>query len=611
MQLAEFQHSLKAHRGLSPATVNSYTQRAKNFLEWVAEQHEDLSLVSIKDVDRFFANKRERGWQLGTVATHCQALRAFFGYAAERGWCDRGMSRGIVSPRLPKYTAAPKGPSWVQVRQLIRSVNGRTPKELRARAMILLYAVYGLRSSEVARLRLDDFDWRTEIFTVRRAKRGGIQQYPIQYEVGEAILEYLQRGRARCACRHMFLTVRLPYRPLGPGGMWGIVGRQMKALNIPSEHAGPHSLAPCLRHPPPEERQLIERDRRVSRPSRYPFGWDLCEIRPTFSAQGRRIQLSGDTMTTFLQAVQGYVERKRSEGLNYAKAEQILLSLSRYVGHSALERVTVRQVASFLDGPKTSPVSWEKKYGLLRAFFDFWLARGEMQILPPAREAKNQPTGLHPLHLLARGNPGTTESHAVQSTGGMVPYRRAHRSHLPDLFVRDGRVDGRGAPAAAQGCGPQKRHGDDPRQSFQPFPHHSHRPRFARDSWKVHEGKTPARGGRSPFFCEQERRGSQYQYSLRYVQKSEAAFWSRSAGRRTLSTSAARPAAHICGASNYGMDTARCGPESDAPGARGLYGQAGLGSTERYLSLTPERFRTQLAKLSPSGAESDGATILH
>jgi hypothetical protein len=28
-------------------------------------------------------------------------------------------------------------------------------------------------------------------------------------------------------------------------------------------------------------------------------------------------------------------------------------------------------------------------------------------------------------------------------------------------------------------------------------------------------------------------------------------------------------------------------------------GQAGLGSTERYLSLTPERFRTQLIKLSP------------
>lgn len=248
-QLAEFQYSLKSHCGLSPVTVNSYTLRARNFLEWVSQLHQELSCVSIKDVDQFFTEKRERGWQLGTVATHCQALRAFFRYAAERGWCNQRMSRGIVSPRLPKYTEAPKGPSWVQVRRLICSVDGKTPKELRARAMILLYAVYGLRSSEVARLRLDDFDWRTEIFTVRRAKRGGIQQYPIQYEVGEAILEYLKQGRARCTCRHMFLTVRLPYRPLGPGGMWGIVGRQMKAINIASEHTGPHSLRhACATH---------------------------------------------------------------------------------------------------------------------------------------------------------------------------------------------------------------------------------------------------------------------------------------------------------------------------------------------------------------------------
>jgi site-specific recombinase XerD len=31
--------------------------------------------------------------------------------------------------------------------------------------------------------------------------------------------------------------------------MWGIVGRQMKAINIPSEHTGPHSLRhACATH---------------------------------------------------------------------------------------------------------------------------------------------------------------------------------------------------------------------------------------------------------------------------------------------------------------------------------------------------------------------------
>src|SRR5580698_3144271 len=89
---------------------------------------------------------------------------------------------------------------------------------------------------------------------------------------------------------------------------------------------------------------------------------------------------------TLLEAVEMYVERKRAEGLFYAKSERDLLSLSNHLGKSSLERVTAHQVASFLDGPKTSPFTWEMKYGFLRLFFDYWLARGEIDVLPlPAK----------------------------------------------------------------------------------------------------------------------------------------------------------------------------------------------------------------------------------
>ncbi len=51
-----------------------------------------------------------------------------------------------------------------------------------------LLAVYGLRSGEISRLLLSDFDWRLETFTVNHSKRGGAQKYPLQREVGDAIL---------------------------------------------------------------------------------------------------------------------------------------------------------------------------------------------------------------------------------------------------------------------------------------------------------------------------------------------------------------------------------------------------------------------------------------
>jgi hypothetical protein len=49
---------------------------------------------------------------------------------------------------------------------------------------------------------------------VQRAKQGRLQRYPIQYEVGEAILRYLTHGRPRCPSRLIFLTLVPPYRPV-------------------------------------------------------------------------------------------------------------------------------------------------------------------------------------------------------------------------------------------------------------------------------------------------------------------------------------------------------------------------------------------------------------
>ena len=248
-QITEFNAFLKFDRRLSSRTVISYIDRTTLFLRWLSEKHDSLSAVSVVDVDEFILSKRRAGWSIRTLATQCTVLRAFFRFAEERSWCKSGLPQGILSPRVPKCTDAPKGPCWVDVRRLIRSINKKTPEALRARGMVLLYSIYGLRSSEVAALRLDDFDWRNETFIVRRAKHGGVQQYPIQYEVGEAILEYLRRGRPYCESRHVFVGVRVPYRSLGPGGMWGVVGRRMKQMEIQSERFGPHSLRhACATH---------------------------------------------------------------------------------------------------------------------------------------------------------------------------------------------------------------------------------------------------------------------------------------------------------------------------------------------------------------------------
>lgn len=111
-----------------------------------------------------------------------------------------------------------------------------------ARAIILLFSVYGLRNSEVGGLLLSDFDWQNESFVVRRAKRGGVQQFPIQFEVGEAIIRYLNHGRPKTNSRFLFVKSRRPFRPIESGAMWCIVGKLMRAARVETVHIGPHAL---------------------------------------------------------------------------------------------------------------------------------------------------------------------------------------------------------------------------------------------------------------------------------------------------------------------------------------------------------------------------------
>jgi integrase/recombinase XerD len=240
--IAEFIDAMRSVHGMAPDTVRSYSSRVFGFLKWFGVRYEGLEQVSLLHIDDFLAGKRAEDWSIQTIASQCQALRTFFRFAEMRGWCVPGLALGIRSPRLPKYDGRPKAPTWAEVRRLIESANGSSPTDLRAKAILLLFAIYGLRSSEVSGLQLSDFDWRNEVFSVRRAKRGGVQQYPIQYEVGEAIIQYLQKGRRRCSGRHVFLSKNPPYGPIRPGPMWQIVGLRMRKLGIQLKHVGPHSL---------------------------------------------------------------------------------------------------------------------------------------------------------------------------------------------------------------------------------------------------------------------------------------------------------------------------------------------------------------------------------
>jgi integrase/recombinase XerD len=247
--LEDFARWMTEEQGLSPLSVRSHRWKASRFLTWFAEGHPCLASVRLQDVDEFLILRGSTCWNRTSVTVAAQALRSFFRHAERRGWCKSGIADGIVGPRRYVHEGLPEGPTWAEVQRLLEGVKGTSVSALRARAILSLFAIYGLRSGEVSRLLLSDFDWTAETFLVTHSKRGGTQPYPLQHDVGEAILEYITKGRPRTNCRHLFVTLHMPHRRVETSSLWRLTSHRLKAVGILCRRSGPHSLRhACATH---------------------------------------------------------------------------------------------------------------------------------------------------------------------------------------------------------------------------------------------------------------------------------------------------------------------------------------------------------------------------
>jgi integrase/recombinase XerD len=170
------------------------------------------------------------------------ALRAFFRYGAQEGWGPPHLADAIQGPRLYAQEGLPAGPTWAEVGRLFAALDLNRPTDVRDRAILMLFAIYGLRESEVATLRLEDIDWEHDQLRISRAKRREAQVYPLLPSVGRALSDYLRSVRRPTSHREIFLTLVSPYRPLSRSGLYDLVAARLKALNVRCTHHGPHSL---------------------------------------------------------------------------------------------------------------------------------------------------------------------------------------------------------------------------------------------------------------------------------------------------------------------------------------------------------------------------------
>ena len=175
-----------------------------------------------------------------SVAVH---LRSFLRYLHSSGRIP-DLSSAVLIPKLYVHEGIPSALQPEQIAQVLRSTRkDRSPMGLRDYAILTLLSTYGLRAGEIAALCLEDIDWTHDRLRIRHSKTGVHSELPLLRAPGEAILDYLRKGRPKTTRREVFLRACAPYRALRGGSLHSVLEPRLKAAGVvPRGKRGPHAF---------------------------------------------------------------------------------------------------------------------------------------------------------------------------------------------------------------------------------------------------------------------------------------------------------------------------------------------------------------------------------
>lgn len=239
---------LVADPQLAPRTVERYLKGGRRFLEdRVGRGGAGGSVVeglSEKDVTGFLLAEASRGLSPGSLQVVVAELRSLLRFLYLQGMTAARLGQGV--PPVPgwKDTAVPRSMPAAEVEALLASCDRSTTSGTRDFAILLLLVRMGLRAGEVAKLELDDFDWRAGEIVVH-GKGGRCDRMPLPNDVGEAVGSYLLEARPRVERRAAFLILVAPPRPLQTTTIGQMVWRQCRLAGLEPvrSHRLRHALA--------------------------------------------------------------------------------------------------------------------------------------------------------------------------------------------------------------------------------------------------------------------------------------------------------------------------------------------------------------------------------
>ena len=191
--LSDYEHHITDTRGLSSSTCALHLRIARNLL-LTAFPSGEISWPELQfgHVVEFLAKEFERLPNHWTQKVSLMAVRYFLRYAASVKCIPPGWEAALLRKVNRKHISLPRFFSRQETQRLWDACSGKGPRDLRNRALLLLFTRLGLRAEEVAGLSLADIDWREGMVSITGTKTRQDRILPLPWDVGEGLVAYLR-----------------------------------------------------------------------------------------------------------------------------------------------------------------------------------------------------------------------------------------------------------------------------------------------------------------------------------------------------------------------------------------------------------------------------------
>lgn len=188
-----------AHGRPSQDTMNTYMSNIRQYLDWYQTNRKmdplQATQEDIKDYRNYLWESRQL--RVSTVSLKLTAIRRFYEAALVRNMITANPANDVYAGEDPLISLSTI--RYLDEEKLQKLIN-LIPKEgiinLRARSMIALMALQGLRTVEIHRASVEDIDFSNGIMIVRGKKRDG--RVYLRKDTLELLIRYLRsRGFAQ------------------------------------------------------------------------------------------------------------------------------------------------------------------------------------------------------------------------------------------------------------------------------------------------------------------------------------------------------------------------------------------------------------------------------